>query len=108
VLTSRNWEQVRAAGSRLAVADALVERDGRRGLVVYSWTIADAWEDPHPLDIAVALLGAGDAVEPHAERLEVWPFRHEDLDEDLQAVGLRPRRSTYDPDVDAYLVIAAA
>jgi SAM-dependent methyltransferase len=108
VLTSRNWEQVRAAGSRLAVGDALVERDGRRGLVVYGWTIADAWEDRHRLEIAVALLGPGDAVEPHVEALAFWPFRHEDLDEDLRATGLRPERSTYDPDVEGYLVTATA
>jgi 2-polyprenyl-3-methyl-5-hydroxy-6-metoxy-1,4-benzoquinol methylase len=47
VLTSRNWEQVRAAGSRLEVWDRLVERAGRTAMVVYSWQIPPAWETEH-------------------------------------------------------------
>jgi hypothetical protein len=40
------------------------------------------------------------------ERLAFWPFRHETLDEDLRAAGLDAEASTYDPDVDRYLVTA--
>jgi hypothetical protein len=39
VLTSRNWERVRAAGSRVEVGEELVERAGRHALVVYAWSI---------------------------------------------------------------------
>jgi hypothetical protein len=34
-LTSRNWEQIRSAGSRLDVWDRLVERAGRKAVVAY-------------------------------------------------------------------------
>jgi SAM-dependent methyltransferase len=43
VLTSRNWELVRAEGSGLRIGEQLVERDGRRALVVHGWTIAERW-----------------------------------------------------------------
>ena len=51
VLTSRNWEQVRERGPGLAVADRLVVREGRRGLVVHGWTIAADGHATH-LDVA--------------------------------------------------------
>ncbi|HET6869439.1 MAG TPA: class I SAM-dependent methyltransferase, partial [Solirubrobacteraceae bacterium] len=45
VLTSRNWEAVRAEGSRLEVAEQIVERDGRGAVAVYTWTMAANWDD---------------------------------------------------------------
>ena len=106
VVTSRTWEQVRADGSGLRVADELTVRDGVRGLVVYAWSLADGWDDEHHLDVAVALLGDDGTVRTHSERLTFWPFRHETLDEDLRAAGLEPEASTYAPDVDRYVVTA--
>jgi SAM-dependent methyltransferase len=106
VVTSRNWEQVRDRGSGVLVSERLVERDGRRGIVVNAWTIADDWDERHHLDVAVALIDDAGAVATHAERLAVWPYRHETLDEDLRAAGLEPASSTYDPDVGRYLVTA--
>ncbi|GIE54533.1 hypothetical protein Ani05nite_80670 [Amorphoplanes nipponensis] len=48
MVTSRNWERLRAAGP------------GERSLVIHAWTLADGWDDPHFLDIAVARVdGAG-------------------------------------------------
>jgi SAM-dependent methyltransferase len=107
VITSRNWEAVRAAGSGLHVADRLVERDGVRGLVVYAWTIPEALGEPHYFDVAVALLANGDEVTTHRERLRFWPFTHDELDEDLRAAGLAPSSTTYAPDADRYMVTAA-
>jgi hypothetical protein len=107
VLTSRNWEAVRAEGSGVRIADALVERGGRRAVVVYAWTIAPEWEAPHALDIGVAVIGDDGRVSPHAERLGFWPFRHETLDAELRAAGLAPASSTYG-DADRYLVTARA
>jgi SAM-dependent methyltransferase len=106
VLTSRNWEMVRDDGSGLRVADRLVERHGRRGLVVYGWTIADDWDDPHHMDVAVAFPDADGAVTTHAERLAFWPFRHEALDEDVRAAGLSPASSTYGREIARYRVTA--
>jgi SAM-dependent methyltransferase len=106
VVTSRNWELVRAEGSGLRVADELTVRDGVRGLVVHAWSLADGWDDAHHLDVAVALLGDDGGVRTHRERLAFWPFRHETLDEDLRAAGLEPVTSTYGADVERYLVTA--
>ena len=105
-VTSRNWELVRREGSGLSVADRLVERAGRPGLVVHGWTIPDDPGEPHYLDVAVALLGDGADVTTHHERLRFWPFTHEELDEDLRAAGLAPTSSTYASDVGRYLVTA--
>ncbi|MFN2557026.1 MAG: class I SAM-dependent methyltransferase [Nitriliruptorales bacterium] len=108
VLTSRNWEQVREKGSGLSVADELVERRGERGLVVHGWTIPEGWDEPHEVDVAVALIDGTGRVTSHGERLSFWPFRHEDLDADLRAAGLVPISSTYDPQVERYLVTAGS
>ncbi len=105
-LTSRNWEAERAGGSRVETFDRLVRRNGTDGLVIYAWTIADEWEARHDLEIAVALLLPGGEVHTTGERLEVWPFRHETLDDDLRAAGLSPASSTWSSETDRYLVTA--
>lgn len=106
VVTSRNWELVRRAGSRLDVAEELVEREGREALVVHAWTIPADPGEPHYLDVAVAVLGERGSVTTHRERLRCWPFTHQELDEDLRAAGLAPTASTYADDVGRYLVTA--
>ncbi len=106
VVTSRNWELVRRTGSGLQVADELVVRDGRPGLVIYAWSIPADRDDPHHFEVAVALLGDGDAVTTRRERLRFWPFTHDELDEDLRAAGLTPDTSTYAPEHERYLVTA--
>jgi SAM-dependent methyltransferase len=105
-VTSRNWEQVRAAASRLEVGEQLVRRGGRAGLPIHAWTIAEAWDAPHRIDIAVTFPDAAGDVETVAESLAFWPFRHAELDEDLRAAGLDPATSTYAPDAERYLVTA--
>ncbi len=105
-VTSRNWERVRAAGHGLEVADRVVVRDGRGGLVIHAWTLAQDWDAPHQLDVAVALPAPDGRVETHAERLAFWPFACTALDEDLRAAGLKPASSTYADDADRYLVTA--
>jgi SAM-dependent methyltransferase len=108
VLTSRNWELVRAAGSRLTIFEQLVERAGRRALVVYGWSIAERWDDRHHLDIAVAVIDPAGLVTSHVERLPFWPFRHEELELDLSSSGLSQRASTYDAGAEQYVVTATA
>ena len=90
VVTSRTWEQVRAAGSRLQVGEQLVERDGRRGLPIYAWTIPERWDEPHVFDVAVALVGADGAVTTQRERFAFWPFSEQELREDLRDAGRQP------------------
>ncbi len=106
VVTSRNWERVRREGSGLRIADRLVERDGRRGLVIYAWDIPDAPDDPHVLDVAVALLDDDDIVTTHRERMRFAPFTHEELDDELRAAGLVAESSTFADYCERYLVTA--
>jgi SAM-dependent methyltransferase len=106
VLTSRNFELMRAVDPGLEVFDHLVERDGRRGVVIYSWWLAEDWDDEHGFDVAVALVGDDGAVTTLGERLSFWPFSHDTLRAELGAAGLTPETSTFDPDVDRYLLTA--
>jgi SAM-dependent methyltransferase len=106
VVTSRNFELMRAVDPGLQVFDRVVERDGRRGVVIYSWWLAEDWEDEHAFDVAVALVGDDGAVTTLGERLTFRPFSHETLREDLEAAGLTLETTTYEPDVDRYLVTA--
>jgi SAM-dependent methyltransferase len=102
-ITSRNWERVRAAGSRLEVAERLVLRGGVDGLVIRAWTIPAAWEAEHRLDVGVAFPRA-EPIESVAESLAFWPFTAAELEEDLHAAGLAVEASTYAEDADRYLV----
>ena len=106
VIASRNFEQMRAERFGLQVFDHVVVRDGRPGVVIYSWWLAEDWDDMHEFDVAVALIGDDGAVTTPGERLQFWPYRHETLDEDLRAAGLAPETTTYEPDAPRYLVTA--
>jgi hypothetical protein len=106
VLTSRNWEKLRAESPRIEVAERLVERNGIAGLVIRTWEIPERWTEPHAMDTAVALLDGAGNVTTHAERLTFWPFTREMLDADLLAAGLRPVESSWTRDADRYLVTA--
>ena len=100
VLTSRNWERVRAEAN---ATETTVERHGQTARVEYRWEIPPAWDDPHHMDITVALPES-----THSERLTFWPFTHETLEADLRATGFEPRDSTYADAADRYLVTATS
>jgi hypothetical protein len=105
-VTSRNWERLRAGRPGLDIADRLTYRDGRAGVVVRAWTVPQAWDAPHHVEIALAVLDAGGVSTIVRERLTFWPFTHQALDHDLRAVGLTPVSTTFTPDADRYLVTA--
>jgi SAM-dependent methyltransferase len=105
-LTSRNWEQIRSAGSRLDVWDRLVERAASKAVVAYSWQIPPSWDAEHHLQISVARLQDGDRLQVTTDPLSIWPFRHQEFLADVQAAGLRLTRSTYDATQPNYLVTA--
>lgn len=107
VLTSRNWELVRAGGSRLDVWDHLVRRNGRDAVVAYRWEIPQHWEQEHHIEIAVARLGPDGSVDVCSELLSSWPYRYDDLVSGLGDVGLTVERSTFDPKAENYMVVAA-
>jgi SAM-dependent methyltransferase len=106
VVTSRNWERLRAGRPRLEVDERLVERGGRSALIIRSWTIPEEWDAPHGLEVAVALLSGDGSVTTHRELLAFWPFTERELDEDLRAAGLEPDAGTYEPAAERYLVSA--
>jgi SAM-dependent methyltransferase len=107
VLTSRNWDLVRAGGSRLDVRNRLVRRNGRDAVVAYRWEIPQHWEQEHHIEIAVARLDADGSVDVCSELLSSWPYRYDDLVSALQRVGLTVEKSTFDPRAEDYMVVAA-
>jgi SAM-dependent methyltransferase len=106
-VTSRNWDLVRSGGSHLEFGDRLVVRGGVPAVIAYSWTIPRSWDEPHGVEVGVALLD-DESVSAHVGRLTVWPFEHATLVEDLASSGFGLTRSTYSPDAERYLVTAAA
>jgi len=106
VLTSRTWELVRAGGTRVDVRDRLVGRKGHDAVVIYSWQIEHLWEQEHHLEIAVAQVGPDRSVLTSSERLSFWPYRYEQLVAELQSVGLGIVESTFDADIEGYMVVA--
>ena len=107
VLTSRTWELVRARGSRLDISDRLVRRNGRDAVVVYRWEIAPHWEDEHHIEIAVAQVDAAGSVLVRSELLSCWPYRYDELEVELQQVGLRTEMSTFNLEAENYMVVAS-
>lgn len=107
VLTSRTWELVRAAGSRLDVRDQLIRRNGRDALVIYRWEIAPQWDQEHHIEIAVAELGADGSAVVRSELLSCWPYRYEELVSELNQVDLTVETSTFDAAAENYTVVAS-
>lgn len=105
-VTSRNWELLRRRRPALEVADRVVVRSRRRGLVVQAWTLPEGWDVAHHLDIVVALLEQDGTVQRLGERLTFWPFLHDQLDDDLRSAGLVRESSSWSPDVERYRVVA--
>lgn len=106
VLTSRNWELVRSAGSWVDVRDRLIRRNDCDAVVSYYWQIAQRWEQEHFLEIVVARIGGEGAVRACSERLSIWPFRYEDLVAELESVGLTVETTTFHPAREGYRVVA--
>lgn len=106
VLTSRTWELVRARGSRLDIWDHLVRRNGRDAVVIYRWDIAPHWDEEHHIEIAIAQVEAGGPVLVRSELLSCWPYRHEELEEELRRAGLRTEVDTFDLEAENYKVVA--
>ena len=106
VLTSRNWELVRAGGSRLDVRDRMVRRNGQDAVVAYRWEIPRDWEEEHHIEIAVARLGDDGSVDVCSELLSSWPYRYDELMSELHDVGLTVGTSSFDPTAEDYRVVA--
>jgi SAM-dependent methyltransferase len=105
-VTSRNWERLRARRPGLEIADQLTWRAGRAGLAIRAWSLPEAWDAPHDVEVAVAALDGRDVVDVISEHLTFWPFTYDTLTADLRAARLDPVSSSYTPDVDRYVVVA--
>lgn len=108
VLTSRTWELVRASGSRFDVRDRLIRRNSRDAVVIYHWQVAQRWEQEHHLEIVIAQVEPDGSVVTCSERLSCWPYRYEELVAQLQSVGLKVKRTTFNPDAEGYMVVAGS
>jgi hypothetical protein len=75
-------------------------------VVVRAWTVPEAWEAEHAMDVAVAVLGEDGSVSTARERLSFWPFTSATLEADLRAAGLAQESSTFAPDAERYGVTA--
>lgn len=106
IITSRNWELVRARGSRLDISDRLVRRNGRDAVVVYRWEIPPRWEDEHHIEIAIAQVDKAGSVLARSELLSSWPYRHGELEAELRRVGLQTEMTTFNPEAENYMVVA--
>ena len=107
VLHSRNWELVRALGTRTEVSDRVIRRRGHDAVVVYSWRLAARWEDEHHVEISVAVLEPDGAIRTRTEVLSLWPYRHQELLTQLHSLGLRVEDDSFDAQGDDYRVIAS-
>ena len=105
-VTSRNWERLRARRPGLEVAEQLTWRAGRAGLAIRAWSLPDAWDAPHHVEVAVAQLDGERVVDVISTHLRFWPFTHDELTADLRIAGLEPLSSGYAPDADRYAVVA--
>jgi len=107
VLTSRNWELQRHQSPGLQISERLIERDGRSGLLIYDWLPASSWIEGHHLDFAVVVLEtATGTIRTYSERLTYWPFTYDELIGDLHHAGLSLDATTYQPNLERYLVSA--
>ncbi len=98
---------MRAGGSRLDIRDQLVRRDGRDALVIYRSEIAKHREQEHHIEIAVAQVGTDRSDLVRSELLSCWPYRYDELGSELHRVGLKIEESTFDPEAEGYMVVAA-
>lgn len=105
-VTSRNWERLRAQRPGLDIATELTRRTGRAGLAIRAWSLPDAWDAPHHLEVAVAELDGQQVVGVVSERLTFWPFTRGQLLCELRACGLELVADSYATDTDRYGVAA--
>ena len=85
----------------------LLRRGGRLVLASRNWDIAPRWEQEHHIEIAVAQVGVAGSVLVRSELLSCWPYRYDQLEVELDRVGLRIEMSTFDPEAENYRVVAS-
>lgn len=105
VVDSRNWERLRSERPSYTVADAVVERHGKRCIAIYAWTIPDAWRDEHRADLLLVFEQEGRLAHRHHE-LRYYPFRVEELRERLHLAGFSDDEWEGVPEADWFSVQA--
>jgi SAM-dependent methyltransferase len=107
VVDARNWERLRALGTRVEVEDHLRQRGSERALTIRSWRVGDDdGREPLYMDAVVALIDERGAVTARRDTLRFCTFTHDQLEDDLRAQGFEPRSSSWDEQVGYYAVTA--
>jgi SAM-dependent methyltransferase len=108
VIDARNWERLRALGTRVEVDDRVRQRGSERALTIHSWRVGDDDDGREPLymDAVIALIDEHGAVTTRRDTLRFCTFTHEQLEDDLRAQGFEPRSNTWDEQVGFYTVTA--
>lgn len=104
---ARNWEKLHRDRPRIQVADASVQRDGKRCVTLYVWDIPDDFAAEHVAHL-VFVFDDGRTVTSRHHRIGFWPFTIDQLFERLGAAGLRMIDIDFDNGADRYSIIVAA
>jgi SAM-dependent methyltransferase len=104
LLDSRNWELLREKRPRVEVLDPRT-RQGERCIPVYSWSIPEAWDQPHGVEI-VLVFDHGDHADARRHTLRFVPFRFDDLRHRLAEAGLTIAATDYTVTRERYSVVA--
>jgi SAM-dependent methyltransferase len=104
VIDSRNWEKLHAERQIVQVAKRVVNRAGRRCVVLYAWEIPDRLGDEHIAHMVFIFDNDGQ-VEPHEHQITFRPFTISELRHRLEPAGLREVDTDFDASRDRYSVV---
>lgn len=107
LLTSRNWEALRAWQPRVVLPGQWRRTGSTRKLAMYVWTVSKQWTQPHLLDVVVLHDGAERVTHRH-HRLRYLPFRVKDLVNALRTAGYANVEIDYARSLEWYSVVARA
>lgn len=107
VVDSRNWELLYESRPRIITGSNVIERDGVRCSSLYIWTIPDDFKEPCRAEIVLLFEGEDSAITHRRYVIDFTPFRHEDLTDAIQSVGLAVIGDSYKADSPFYTVTAA-
>jgi hypothetical protein len=107
IVDSRNWELLYKSRPRIAPARQVIERKGLRCNSLYIWTIPDNFESPCTAEIVLLFEDADARTSYHRHVIEFFPFRHDDLADDIRAAGFTLRDDSYQADSNFYAIAAA-
>lgn len=106
VVDSRNWELLYESRPRIVTGTHVIKRDGVRCTPFYIWTVPDDFKEPCRAEIVLLFENANSAITYRRYTMDFTPFRHAELLDALQSVGLVVVGDSYRPDSPFYAVTA--